>query len=123
MTKENTTVVLGEQKLSTFGLEEKKENQVFISDYNENEDKENVGLYSNMQTADQENVVPQQVNKLKSIQSIPINSKQRYTDMSRFNPFACYLNKKKRDSKKLPLSEMKDEQEESVFIFENPYVQ
>jgi len=75
-----------------------------------------------MQTADQENVVPQLVNKLKSIQSIPITSKQRYTDMSRFNPFACYLNKKKRDSKKLPLSEMKDEQEESVYIFENPYV-
>lgn len=120
---ENITGVIGEQKLSTFGLEEKKENQVFISDYNENEDKENVGLYSNMQTADQENVVPQLVNKLKSIQSIPITSKQRYTDMSRFNPFACYLNKKKRDSKKLPLSEMKDEQEESVFIFENPYVQ
>ena len=40
------------EKLSTFGLEEKKENQVIISNYNGNENKENVGLYSNMQTAD-----------------------------------------------------------------------
>lgn len=42
-----------------FGLEESKENEYFrISDYNDNEDKENVSLYSNLQTFDKENVTP-----------------------------------------------------------------
>jgi len=65
-----------------FSYEEKKDNfqDVMMTDYNNNEDKENVGLYSNMQVSyDKENVQYTQINKFNSIQSIPINSKQRYT--------------------------------------------
>jgi tellurite resistance-related uncharacterized protein len=65
-----------------FGLEEKKESNFFMSD---NEDKENVGLYSNMPVYDKENA-PSQINKFNSIQSIPINSKQRIPDMTKMIP-------------------------------------
>ena len=61
----------------SFNFEETKEDNLRFQNFMQhNEDKENISLYSNMQ----ENVTPTKSQRLRSIQSMPICTKSKYSD-------------------------------------------
>jgi hypothetical protein len=103
---------LGPEQFFTYaGYEEMKEGSLKLSDLL-SEDKENVSLYSNLPVLDKENLQASNGQKFGTINSIPINSKCKYSDkenLFNLNRTPLANTKRKREQKRAPLQMMRED--------------